>query len=161
MSESALKGPEVKGCDAENQTHRVVSVEGYDTSLQPYYLKLLLKKYFSSCGKITDILVSREMETGLLKSSASIFFDGEGAEDKALNLSGNYFGGWKLVVAHENYSDDIEAEAVAKGEGESESEEEEEEEIDDNEFEYFEFLTMVMVMMRRRRRRTKNAGKLI
>lgn len=33
------------------------------------------------------------------------FFDEESAKDKALELSGSYLGGWKIVVARGNYSD--------------------------------------------------------
>ncbi|CAL9243427.1 unnamed protein product [Arabidopsis halleri] len=75
-----------------------ISVEGYDTWLHQYPLKLALRKHFASCGKIARIIVPRDYKRGILKSPLFIDFWGEGARDKALELSGSDVGGWNVVV---------------------------------------------------------------
>lgn len=55
-----------------------------------------MRNHFSSCGRITDILI-RQTDEGLL-SRAIIFFLAEGAVDKALQLSGSDVGGWTAIV---------------------------------------------------------------
>ncbi|CAL9243329.1 unnamed protein product, partial [Arabidopsis halleri] len=75
-----------------------ISVEGYDTSLHGYPLKLVLRKHFASCGKIASMFVPRDFKRGILKSPLFIDFWGEGARDKALELSGSDVGGWNVVV---------------------------------------------------------------
>ncbi|CAH8267421.1 unnamed protein product [Arabidopsis lyrata] len=69
-----------------------MSIEGYDTSLHA------LRKHFSSCGKIKHIYVPRDFESGTLKRVAFMRIEGEGAEDKALELSGTDVGGWTAIV---------------------------------------------------------------
>ncbi|EFH53612.1 predicted protein [Arabidopsis lyrata subsp. lyrata] len=68
-----------------------MSIEGYDTSLHA------LRKHFSSCGKIKHIYVPRDFESGTLKRVAFMRIEGEGAEDKALELSGTDVGGWTAI----------------------------------------------------------------
>ncbi|KAG7593808.1 RNA-binding domain superfamily [Arabidopsis thaliana x Arabidopsis arenosa] len=80
-----------------------ICVEGYDTSLYEYDLKLALRKHFSSCGEITHIYVPRDFERNILKSFAFIHIAGEGAEEKALALSGSDAGGWNVFVKSSPY----------------------------------------------------------
>lgn len=54
-------------------------------------IKTALSKHFRSCGEVTDISIRR--------SSAFIYIMGEGAGDKATELSGSDMGGgWKVVA---------------------------------------------------------------
>ncbi|KAG7559671.1 RNA-binding domain superfamily [Arabidopsis thaliana x Arabidopsis arenosa] len=69
-----------------------MSIEGYDTSLHA------LREHFSSCGKIKHIYVPRDFESGILKRVAFMRIEGEGAEEKALELSGTDVGGWTAIV---------------------------------------------------------------
>ncbi|XP_010490829.1 PREDICTED: uncharacterized protein LOC104768520 [Camelina sativa] len=76
-----------------------ISVEGYDTRLCEYALKLALKKHFSSCGRVGHIIyVPRDYKKRILKSVAFMFLVGEGVEEKALELNGTDVGGWTAIV---------------------------------------------------------------
>ncbi|CAA0409598.1 unnamed protein product [Arabidopsis thaliana] len=100
MEESASKGLESK--DTNNRKcFSKISVEGYDTSVHEFPLKLALAKHFASCGKIVDIDVPRDFKKRILKSPLFIIFhakEGESPVDKALELSGTDVGGWNVVV---------------------------------------------------------------
>lgn len=64
---------------------------GYDSLLPEDDLKTALSKHFRTCGEVTDISIRR--------SSAFIYIMGEGAGDKATELSGSDMGGgWKVVA---------------------------------------------------------------
>ncbi|KAG7549964.1 RNA-binding domain superfamily [Arabidopsis thaliana x Arabidopsis arenosa] len=78
--------------DSINQTRCFgISVTGYDTLLPEDDLKTALSKHFRSCGEVMDISIRR--------SSAFIYIMGEGAGDKATELSGSDMGGgWKVVA---------------------------------------------------------------
>ncbi|XP_010424780.1 PREDICTED: uncharacterized protein LOC104709943 [Camelina sativa] len=69
-----------------------IIVSGYDTSysLPLEVAKSALEKYFSSCGEITDVSFD--------DCSAYVYFVGEGAVDKALQLNDSELDGWKLTV---------------------------------------------------------------
>ncbi|KAL1210987.1 Nucleolin 2 [Cardamine amara subsp. amara] len=82
-----------------------ICVEGYDTSLYEYDLELALIKHFSSCGEIIHIYVPRNFEEGILRRYAFIDIAGEGALEKALELSGSYVdvGGWQVFAKESPY----------------------------------------------------------
>ncbi|XP_010423706.1 PREDICTED: nucleolin 1-like [Camelina sativa] len=80
------------------QPRTTISVEGYDTRLCEYALKLALKKHFSSCGRVGHIYVPRDYKNGILKSVSFMFLSGEGVEEKALELNGTDVGGWTVIV---------------------------------------------------------------
>ncbi|CAH8269907.1 unnamed protein product [Arabidopsis lyrata] len=108
MDETAIKGLKLlelndSGSDSGESnccscTSTTISVEGYDTWLRKYPLKLVLEKHFASCGEITNIYVPTDFERGILKSVAFMRIEGEGAEEKALQLSGTDVGGWTAIV---------------------------------------------------------------
>ncbi|EOA19587.1 hypothetical protein CARUB_v10002703mg, partial [Capsella rubella] len=76
-----------------------ISVEGYDTRLRVYSLKLALTKHFSSCGKVGYVYVPRDRKRGILKSVSFLWIEGEeDVEEKALKLSGTDVGGWTAIV---------------------------------------------------------------
>ncbi|CAL9224586.1 unnamed protein product [Arabidopsis halleri] len=107
-SESTMKGFESKGSDASDiPKDRRIRVEGYDTSLYEYDLKLALKKHFSSCGNISHIYVPRNFQKGILKSFALVEFSTEGAVEKALKLSGSAVeGGWRVFAKETPFTRD-------------------------------------------------------
>ncbi|CAN7113803.1 unnamed protein product, partial [Brassica rapa subsp. narinosa] len=71
-----------------------IIVKGYDAKLPHDDVESALRKVFSSCGEINDIFIC-ETEYRL---DAIIYFIGEGAAEKALQLSGSDVGGWKPIV---------------------------------------------------------------
>ncbi|XP_023637635.1 uncharacterized protein LOC17882988 [Capsella rubella] len=84
------------GTESETTT---ISVEGYDTRLRVYSLKLALTKHFSSCGKVGYVYVPRDRKRGILKSVSFLWIEGEeDVEEKALKLSGTDVGGWTAIV---------------------------------------------------------------
>ncbi|XP_019092519.1 PREDICTED: nucleolin 2-like [Camelina sativa] len=105
MGESTMKGFEfIDSSDASDiPRHRCfsrISVEGYDTSLYAYDVKLALRKHFSSCGDVTYVNVPKNFEKGTLHRYAFLHIDGEGALEKALQLSGSDVkgAGWRVFV---------------------------------------------------------------
>ncbi|KFK37785.1 hypothetical protein AALP_AA3G028900 [Arabis alpina] len=76
-----------------------VLVSGYHTWLPEESLKSALSKHFSSCGEVEDVIISIDND-GLLGDRAAIQIWGEGAAEKARELSGSDMGGWKVVVEH-------------------------------------------------------------
>ncbi|CAH8269905.1 unnamed protein product [Arabidopsis lyrata] len=105
MEESAIKGLkllEFNDSGADSQTHSststAISVEGYNTTLKEYPLRLALAKHFASCGKITQIYVPRDFKKKLLKRASFVWIEGDDAEEKALQLSGTDVGGWTAIV---------------------------------------------------------------
>ncbi|CAN6805446.1 unnamed protein product [Brassica oleracea] len=73
-----------------------IIVKGYDAKLPHDDVESALRKLFSSCGEINDIFISETEDR--LYSDATIYFIGEGAAEKALQLSGSDVGGWKAIV---------------------------------------------------------------
>ncbi|CAL9229011.1 unnamed protein product [Arabidopsis halleri] len=102
MDESAIKGLkllELNDSGAKNRSTRTtISVEGYDTRLHEYSLKLALEKHFASCGKMGYIYVPKDFKRGTLKSVSFMRMEGEDVEYKALQLSGTDLGGWTAIV---------------------------------------------------------------
>ncbi|VVB06670.1 unnamed protein product [Arabis nemorensis] len=85
----------------------VVSVEGYDTSLRPYDIRAILTRYFGSCGNICDVVIPTYPSSSVVERVGFIFFRDEGAQEKALALSGSNvgfpfpgirLGGWDVYV---------------------------------------------------------------
>ncbi|CAA7028884.1 unnamed protein product [Microthlaspi erraticum] len=84
---------------------RIVSriyVEGYDTSLSGYDFVASMREHFSSCGEVMHVYIpgyTGYTEGTTLNRFSLIYIRGEGAEEKALTLSGSYSSrGHKLVV---------------------------------------------------------------
>ncbi|CAE6086837.1 unnamed protein product [Arabidopsis arenosa] len=76
-----------------------IIVSGYDTDLPIDDVETALRNHFSCCGIITNIcipFVSFGDET--LRRRGYIYFLGEGAVDKALQLNGVDVGGWNVSV---------------------------------------------------------------
>ncbi|CAA7044277.1 unnamed protein product [Microthlaspi erraticum] len=78
----------------------IMIVRGYDTSLHPRkIMKSALRKHFSSYGEVleVDLFPNKKSPNSNLKY-AYVSIYGEGAKEKALQLSGSDMGGFKLVV---------------------------------------------------------------
>uniref|UniRef100_A0A1J3FLQ2 DEAD-box ATP-dependent RNA helicase 46 n=1 Tax=Noccaea caerulescens TaxID=107243 RepID=A0A1J3FLQ2_NOCCA len=80
-----------------------IYVEGYDTSLSGHDFVESMREHFSSCGEVMHVYIPGYVEGTYrrrnLSSFALIYLRGEGAEEKALSLSGSCSsGGDKLVV---------------------------------------------------------------
>ncbi|XP_010452237.1 PREDICTED: uncharacterized protein LOC104734381 [Camelina sativa] len=68
-----------------------VTVSGYNFRQTPLAdVERALREHFTSCGEITDVCV--HMRIGY------IYFMGEGAVDKAMQLNGSDVGGWNVSV---------------------------------------------------------------
>ncbi|CAA7028960.1 unnamed protein product [Microthlaspi erraticum] len=69
-----------------------IYVEGYDTWLSGYELAISMKKHFASCGHVIHVHIPGYSRGSSLTSGVSrfalIYIRGEGAQDKALELSG-------------------------------------------------------------------------
>ncbi|CAH2073780.1 unnamed protein product [Thlaspi arvense] len=102
MDESANKGS--TGSDAAIPKRREIgriTVTGYDTGLPRGDVKRALRKHFDSCGQITDVYVPiKDRVDYTLWRHGFIYFVGEGAVDKALQLHGSDVGGWNVSVKH-------------------------------------------------------------
>ncbi|CAA7016933.1 unnamed protein product [Microthlaspi erraticum] len=72
-------------------------VSGYDASLPRKTIKSALAKHFSSCGEVLEVDLPHSYRRNPSKN-AYVYIYGEGAKDKALQLSGRDMGGCKLVV---------------------------------------------------------------
>ncbi|CAA7044282.1 unnamed protein product [Microthlaspi erraticum] len=73
-------------------------VKGYDTSFPRKMMKIALVKHFSSCGEVLDVDFPNKNFPISDPKYACVFIYGEGAKEKALQLSGSDMGGCKLVV---------------------------------------------------------------
>ncbi|CAA7052012.1 unnamed protein product [Microthlaspi erraticum] len=73
-------------------------VEGYDTSLSGHDFVVSMEEHFGSCGEVLHVYIPGYSECTTLNRFALIYLRGEGAEEKALELSGTCMGGHKLVV---------------------------------------------------------------
>ncbi|CAA7021542.1 unnamed protein product [Microthlaspi erraticum] len=106
MEGYATKVPELNNCDAAQiRKSRIVSriyVEGYDTSRSGYDFVNSMREHFSSCGEVMHVYIpgyTGYIPGTTLNRFSLIYLRGEGAEEKALKLSGSYSGrGHKLVV---------------------------------------------------------------
>uniref|UniRef100_A0A1J3CAM4 Nucleolin 1 n=1 Tax=Noccaea caerulescens TaxID=107243 RepID=A0A1J3CAM4_NOCCA len=76
-----------------------IYVEGYDTSLSGHDFVESMREHFSSCGEVMHVYIPGYARRRPLNRFALIYLRGEGAEEKALKLSGSYSSrGHKLVV---------------------------------------------------------------
>ncbi|CAA7028978.1 unnamed protein product [Microthlaspi erraticum] len=76
-----------------------IYVVGYDIWLSAYELSISLRKHFASCGEVLHVHIPGYSECSSIPTGLSrfalIYLRGEGAEDKALKLSGRRL---KLIV---------------------------------------------------------------
>ncbi|VVB05789.1 unnamed protein product [Arabis nemorensis] len=77
----------------DRASRQIFFVSGYDTWLPADCVPSALSTVFSSCGEI--------IYTSILPSSTFVCISGEGALEKALELSGSDVGGWTVVVKPE------------------------------------------------------------
>ncbi|XP_010423367.1 PREDICTED: uncharacterized protein LOC104708485 [Camelina sativa] len=76
-----------------------IFVSGYDTALTRDVVESALRKHFASCGEITDVYIpSNFKKDARIWQNALIYFVGEGAVDKALQLKGSDVDGWTVSV---------------------------------------------------------------
>ncbi|KAF8098090.1 hypothetical protein N665_0275s0056 [Sinapis alba] len=114
MEESAIRGVELNGSDAEIRESRIsrIVVEGYDISLCPYDVEEALRKHFASCGNIIHVYVpiNNDTDSFIPNRFSLIYLNGED-EEKALRLNGSDMGGRILQVYaypfQEHYLDDV------------------------------------------------------
>ncbi|KAL0736439.1 hypothetical protein Bca4012_012649 [Brassica carinata] len=96
MSLLTLNESETKKTRPRKRDIGRIRVRGYNTDLHHDDVVNALRKHFSSCGEITDVYVREK--NNVLKSCGLIYFLGEGAVDKALQLSGIDVGGWTVMA---------------------------------------------------------------
>ncbi|CAH2069978.1 unnamed protein product [Thlaspi arvense] len=96
MDGSAIKGLELnEGGDAcIRESSGMISriyVQGYDTWLHPHDLVISMRKHFASCGDVIHVYIPGCFSTAPreLNRFALVYLRGEGAEEKALKLSGS------------------------------------------------------------------------
>ncbi|XP_018474128.2 nucleolin 1-like [Raphanus sativus] len=82
-----------------------ILVKGYDTSLHVDVVKSQLTKHFSSCGEVVFVSIPYFAIDGAPNRSGYIYILGDGAEEKALQLSGSEMEGRKIVATstHEEF----------------------------------------------------------
>ncbi|CAA7046118.1 unnamed protein product [Microthlaspi erraticum] len=102
MEGSATQGLQLNDCDADSRKSSIVSriyVTGYDTSLSGNDFVISMTERFGSCGELIHIYIPGYDRGRKLNRFALIYLRGEGAEEKALKLSGSDSSrGHKLVV---------------------------------------------------------------
>ncbi|KAF2576329.1 hypothetical protein F2Q70_00006534, partial [Brassica cretica] len=96
MSQLTLNESETKKTRPRKRDIGRIRVRGYNTDLPHDDVVSALRKHFSSCGEITDVYIFEK--TDGLHSFGFIYFLGEGAVDKALQLSGIDVGGWTVIA---------------------------------------------------------------
>ncbi|ESQ48108.1 hypothetical protein EUTSA_v10021355mg [Eutrema salsugineum] len=97
MDEIAIKGlePNESIWDLRRRCDKIL-VEGYDTSLPVNCVRNALREHFSSCGEIVSVNILYDVHGTL--NSGILYILGDGAEEKALKLSGSEMLGRKLVA---------------------------------------------------------------
>ncbi|EFH49468.1 predicted protein, partial [Arabidopsis lyrata subsp. lyrata] len=85
-----------------------IIVTGYDTGLPLDDVATALKNHFSRCGMITDVSIPLDSAKNykILQRCGYIYFVGEGAVDKALQLNGSDMGGRNVSVEAYPYDED-------------------------------------------------------
>ncbi|CAH2067031.1 unnamed protein product [Thlaspi arvense] len=91
---SARRAPNSKYTTNFLETRALIKVTGYDASLPADDIKTALSKHFSSCGEIEKVTIGGHPSS----CRAIVYITGEGAQEKALALSGSDMGGCKLVA---------------------------------------------------------------
>ncbi|CAH2074465.1 unnamed protein product [Thlaspi arvense] len=79
-------------CNCSSMVSRIY-VEGYDTSLSGYAFVEAMREHLASCGEVIHVHIP-----GQDTVFALVYLRGEGAEEKALKLSGSDMGGHKVVA---------------------------------------------------------------
>ncbi|CAN6866480.1 unnamed protein product [Brassica oleracea] len=97
MSLLTLNESETKKTRPKNSYIGRILVKGYNTQLSHDDVESSLRKLFSSCGEITDVYIG-VLANNTLRSFGFVYFRGEGAVDKALQLSGRDMGGWNVIA---------------------------------------------------------------
>ncbi|XP_056846904.1 nucleolin 1-like [Raphanus sativus] len=97
MSLLTLNESDAKKIRPKNSYIGRIRVKGYNTDLPHDDVVNALRKHFSSCGEITDVYIS-VLPNNTLHSFGFVYFLGEGAVDKALQLSGRDMGGWNVIA---------------------------------------------------------------
>ncbi|CAN7069294.1 unnamed protein product [Brassica rapa subsp. trilocularis] len=93
-----------------------ILVKGYNTQLSHDDVESSLRKLFSSCGEITDVYIS-VLADNTLDSFGFVYFLGEGAVDKALQLSGSDMGGWTVIAEPHPFPEDADCDPVVAVQG--------------------------------------------
>ncbi|CAH2063832.1 unnamed protein product [Thlaspi arvense] len=80
-----------------------IYVEGYDTWLSGDDVVAALREHFASCGEVIHVFLPgyvrlKTRRPRRLNRFALMYIRGDGAEEKALKLSGKYMGGHKVVT---------------------------------------------------------------
>ncbi|ESQ40555.1 hypothetical protein EUTSA_v10014517mg [Eutrema salsugineum] len=75
-----------------------IVVRGYDDLLDADELMSTLRKHFASCGEVAHITLETDEFTATLCRYCYMYIVGDGAEDKAVALSGTDVGGWTVVT---------------------------------------------------------------
>ncbi|KAG7576576.1 RNA-binding domain superfamily [Arabidopsis thaliana x Arabidopsis arenosa] len=91
------KGMEVKGSSRESREIGRIIVTGYGNKLPLEHVEKELRKLYASCGEITDVFIPTTRKSSLWRSGF-VYFVGEGAVDKALQLNGSDMGGWTVCA---------------------------------------------------------------
>ncbi|CAA7028775.1 unnamed protein product [Microthlaspi erraticum] len=104
FSTKGLESLDLNDSDADirKSSSSIVSrmyVEGYDTSLSGHDFVKSITKHFESCGEVMNVYIPGYFQGRNLNRFSLMYIRGEGAEEKALKLSGSYISrGYKLVV---------------------------------------------------------------
>ncbi|CAH8373749.1 unnamed protein product [Eruca vesicaria subsp. sativa] len=103
MDESAIKGVELNGSDAENRTSRIsrILVEGHDISRPRADVHKALREHFASCGDILDVYLPTNFQNAILSRYAFIYVNSGEGQEEALRLNGSDMGG--RIVRTESY----------------------------------------------------------
>ncbi|XP_020876031.1 nucleolin 2 isoform X2 [Arabidopsis lyrata subsp. lyrata] len=96
-----------------------IIVTGYDTGLPLDDVATALKNHFSRCGMITDVSIPLDSAKNykILQRCGYIYFVGEGAVDKALQLNGSDMGGRNVSVEAYPYDEDANDMVLVRVEG--------------------------------------------
>ncbi|CAH2059827.1 unnamed protein product [Thlaspi arvense] len=83
--------------DQENKENYLMGVGGYDISLPAEYVKSMLIRHFSICGRVLSVLCYKDESKGVLYSKALLSLVGQDAVDKALQHCGSDVEGLKNI----------------------------------------------------------------
>ncbi|CAA7044283.1 unnamed protein product [Microthlaspi erraticum] len=92
--------------DRQSRKRVLIVAEGFDVSVPQgctprkhvFHLESELRDHFSSCGKIKSVCIPHPYYSSTIKSHAYIEILGQGAKEKALQLSGSEMNRHKLIV---------------------------------------------------------------
>ncbi|CAH8312825.1 unnamed protein product [Eruca vesicaria subsp. sativa] len=104
MSLLTLNESDIKKTRPRKRDIGRIRVRGYSSNLPHDDVVNALRKHFSSCGEITDVYVREK--NNVLNTWSFIYFLGDGAVEKALQLSGIDVGGWTVIVEPDPFPED-------------------------------------------------------